>query len=61
MVEELVALARERIIRPDAFFWRTQAGAEIDLVISGGLRLVAIEIKLGPVDQYAIWGSRIWD
>jgi predicted AAA+ superfamily ATPase len=58
VVEEVVALAREHIVRPDVFFWRTQAGAEIDLLISDGQRLVAIEIKLGPVNQYDIRSLR---
>ena len=58
VIEEVIALARERIVRPDTFFWRTQAGAEIDLLVLDGQRLVAIEIKLGPVDQYAIRGLR---
>ena len=58
VVEEIVTLARERIVRPDTFFWRTQAGAEIDLLVSDGQRLIAIEIKLGAVDQYAVRGLR---
>jgi predicted AAA+ superfamily ATPase len=29
------------------FFWRTQAGAEVDLLIRNGGQLLAIEIKLG--------------
>lgn len=58
VIEEVIALARERIVRPDTFFWGTQAGAEIDLLVLDGQRLVAIEIKLGPVDQYAIRGLR---
>jgi predicted AAA+ superfamily ATPase len=58
VIEEVIALALERIVRPGTFFWRTQAGAEIDLPVSDGQRLVAIEIRLGPVDQYAIRGLR---
>ena len=58
VVEEIVALARDRIVRPDAFFWRTQAGAEIDLLVSDGQRLIAIEIKLGAVNQYDVRGLR---
>lgn len=58
VIEEIIALARERIVRPDIFFWRTQAGAEIDLLVADGRRLAAIEIKLGPIDQYAVRGLR---
>ena len=41
-----MSLARDHGIRPGAFFWRTHAGAEVDLLIRSGRRLVAIEIKL---------------
>jgi predicted AAA+ superfamily ATPase len=47
VVEELVAVAQSRLARPEAFFWRTQAGAEVDLLIVEGRRIVPIEIKLG--------------
>ncbi len=47
VIEELVALARNRLARPEVFFWRTQAGAEVDLLIVEGRRILPIEIKLG--------------
>ncbi len=47
VVEELVALARSRLARPEAFFWRTQAGAEVDLLIVEGRKILPIEVKLG--------------
>jgi len=42
-------LRRERVARPDAqnWFWRTQAGAEIDLLLDRGDARVAVEIKAG--------------
>lgn len=42
-------IRREKITHPftQAFFWRTQAGAEIDLVLDRGSTRVAIEIKAG--------------
>lgn len=59
VIEEVAALAAERATRPEITFWRTQAGAEVDLVIRDGRRLVPIEIKLGAaVDQYTIVGLR---
>lgn len=51
VVEEVLALAREAIVRPGAFFWRTQAGAEVDLLIQDGRRLIPIEIKLAAAVQ----------
>lgn len=59
VIEELAALAAERSVRPELFFWRTHAGAEVDLLIRDGRRLVPIEIKLGAaVDRYGVAGLR---
>ncbi len=42
-------LRRERVAHPQAqsWFWRTQAGAEIDLLLDRGDTRVAVEIKAG--------------
>jgi hypothetical protein len=42
-------LRRERIAHPasQGWFWRTQAGAEIDLLLDRGTTRIAIEIKTG--------------
>jgi predicted AAA+ superfamily ATPase len=59
VIEELVALAARRLVRPETFFWRTQAGAEVDLLIVEGRRILPIEIKLGvAVNHYAVAGLR---
>ncbi|HEU4343255.1 MAG TPA: ATP-binding protein [Candidatus Binatia bacterium] len=59
VIEEVVALAARRLVRPGIFFWRTQAGAEVDLLIVEGRRILPIEIKLGAaVNQYAVAGLR---
>jgi predicted AAA+ superfamily ATPase len=59
VIEELAALASHRLVRPETFFWRTQAGAEVDLLIVEGQRILPVEIKLGAaVDHYAIAGLR---
>jgi hypothetical protein len=47
VIEELMALAGSRLVRPEFFFWRTQAGAEVDLLIVTGRRILPVEIKLG--------------
>lgn len=47
VIEELVAWSQDRLTRPEAFFWRTQAGAEVDLLLVHGRRVSPIEIKLG--------------
>jgi hypothetical protein len=59
VVEELAALAARRLTRPELFFWRTQAGAEVDLLIVEGRKILPVEIKLGAaVDRYALAGLR---
>jgi hypothetical protein len=59
VIEELVALAVRSLVRPGIFFWRTQAGAEVDLLIVEGRRILPIEIKLGAaVNHYAVAGLR---
>ena len=59
VIEELAALAARRLVRPEIFFWRTQAGAEVDLLIIEGRRILPVEIKLGAaVDHYAVAGLR---
>jgi uncharacterized protein len=46
-------LRRERLIHPrsQAFFWRTAAGAEIDLLLDRGDERVAVEVKSGRGDD----------
>jgi predicted AAA+ superfamily ATPase len=59
VIEELAALAQRQLVRPELFFWRTQAGAEVDLLIVEGRRILPIEIKLGAsVDQHSLAGLR---
>jgi len=59
VVEELAGLAADRVVRPELFFWRTHAGAEVDLLIRAGARLIPVEIKLSAsVDHRAVAGLR---
>ena len=59
VIEELAALASRQLIRPELFFWRTQAGAEVDLLIVEGRRILPVEIKLGAaVDPRSVAGLR---
>ena len=59
VIEELAALAARRLVRPEIFFWRTHAGAEVDLLIIEGRRILPVEIKLGAaLDHYAMAGLR---
>ena len=59
VVEEIAAMAGQHLARPDLCFWRTHAGAEVDLVMQHRGRWIPIEIKLGAaVDHYAVAGLR---
>ena len=59
VIEELAAMAGQQLVRPELFFWRTQAGAEVDLLIRDGRRVLPVEIKLGAaVDHHGIAGLR---
>ena len=54
-------LRRERVARPGSlpWFWRTAAGAEVDLVLDRGNEKVALEIKAGRGgDPYALRSLR---
>lgn len=59
VIEELIGWAAATLVRPEAFFWRTQAGAEVDLLLVNGRRRVPIEVKLGvAVDPRTLAGLR---
>lgn len=59
VIEELCAAAQQDLVRPGLFFWRTQAGAEVDLLIESGPRLLPVEVKLGTaVDPRSLAGLR---
>jgi hypothetical protein len=59
VIEELIAQARNRLAQPEVFFWRTQAGAEVDLLIVEGRRILPVEVKLGAsVDRHGLAGLR---
>lgn len=45
VIEQIVALARRKIVRPTVSYWRTQTGSEVDLLIGDGNRVIPIEIK----------------
>jgi predicted AAA+ superfamily ATPase len=59
VIEELIAQARLRLVRPEFFFWRTHAGGEVDLLVVEGRRVLPVEVKLGAaVDPRSLRGLR---
>lgn len=47
VLEELIRRAKLRWPAPGCYFWRTQAGAEADLIVENGRRRVVVEVKAG--------------
>lgn len=59
VIEELAARAHQQLTRPELFYWRTQAGAEVDLLIVEGRKILPVEIKLGAaVEPRSVQGLR---
>jgi len=59
VIEELAGLGASQLVRPELFYWRTQAGAEVDLLIVDGRHILPVEIKAGAtVDLHAVAGLR---
>jgi uncharacterized protein len=59
VVEELIARASDRTVRPYAAYWRTATGDEIDLLLGTERRFFPIEIKAGvAIDARDLAGMR---
>ena len=59
VIEELITAATLDFNAPRFYFYRTQAGAEVDLLIQNGQDIWPIEVKLGiDVSQYDTAGLR---
>ena len=57
--EELISAAENELVSPEFFFYRTQAGAEVDLLIRSGHRIWPVEVKLGiDIRHYDTAGLR---
>ena len=54
VIEDL--MRRERVARPSsqAWFWRTAAGAEVDLLLDRGTERIAVEVKSGRPNGQAL-------
>ena len=56
VVGEIVKTLTHRGMDPRIFFWRTTAGAEVDIVVETQGRLVPIEVKLSATPRPAMAG-----
>lgn len=57
VVSEVVKTLTHQGIDPQVFFWRTSAGAEVDLIVQSEGKLVPIEVKLSATPSPAMAGS----
>jgi uncharacterized protein len=51
VLSEIVKTLTHRGIDPQVYFWRTSAGAEVDIVVETPGRLVPIEVKLSATPR----------
>lgn len=51
VLEDIIRRERLRFPHSQCYFWRTQAGAEVDLVLDRGSERFAVEIKTGRGDK----------
>ena len=51
VISEIVKSLTHRAIDPKVYFWRTQAGTEVDVVVAAPGRLVPVEVKLSATPR----------
>jgi predicted AAA+ superfamily ATPase len=56
VVSEVVKTLTHQGVDPQVFFWRTSAGAEVDLIVQSEGKLVPIEVKLSATPSPAMAG-----
>lgn len=54
VLSEIVRTLTHRGVDPRIYFWRTQAGTEVDFVVDSGNGLVPIEVKLSATPRLAM-------
>jgi hypothetical protein len=54
VLTEVVKTLSHRGQEPQVYFWRTAAGAEVDLVVAAGQRLIPLEVKLSATPRPAM-------
>ena len=51
VLSEIVKSSTHRGLRPQVFFWRTHAGAEVDIVVETDGKVVPVEVKLSATPR----------
>lgn len=54
VISEILKTLTHQGNQPQAYFWRTTAGTEVDLVVDAGQKLIPIEIKLSATPRPAM-------
>lgn len=57
VLSEIVKTLTHRGLEPQVYFWRTSAGAEVDIVVEVSGKLVPIEVKLSATPRPAMASS----
>lgn len=54
VLTEIIKTFLHRGQEPQVYFWRTAAGAEVDIVVAEGRRLIPLEVKLSATPRPAM-------
>ena len=54
VISEITKTLTHRGIDPRVYFWRTQAGTEVDFLVAAGAELVPVEVKLSATPRPAM-------
>ena len=57
VLSEIVKVLTNQGITPNVYFWRTQAGNEVDFVLESAGKLIPIEVKLSATPRYSMANS----
>ena len=57
VLSEIIKTLTHQGITPNVYFWRTQAGTEVDFVLESAGKLIPIEVKLSVTPRYSMANS----
>ena len=57
VLSEIVKTLTHQGINPQVYFWRTQAGSEVDFVVESATRMIPVEVKVSATPRVAMANS----